>query len=331
MTRQWTAGSLQEALRGYQLPLVVLVLVRAGVLDRLVEGAATARELAEHCGLDVEALSRLLNAVTAVGILERRDGSYSLTPTLAGELTSAIGSPLDGMKHSAEGLDKWFALETVLRRGFADYSYDMDVTRDPDRNEHFIRAMHAYAGPLARRFAELVPRQDARRFLDIGGGPGTFTHALLDAWPDLEATIVDLPLTLRTTRKLVEEKGLEDRLSLIEADFFLDRSSDLGGPYDLVLISAVIHAEAETPNRNLFARLHRVVSPGGRIVVRERILSEERTGPPRATMFDVHMLVSTRRGRCYTLSEISSMLTGAGFSNPRLLSDLDEGFVIADA
>ena len=48
-------------------------------------------------------------------------------------------------------------------------------------------------------------------------------------------------------------------------------------------------------------------------------------------MFDAHMLVSTRRGRCYSLSEISSMLTGAGFRNPRLLSDLDEGFVIADA
>ncbi len=331
MTSQWTAGSLQELLRSYQLPLVVAVLVRAGVFDRLVEAPATAADMARECDADEGALVRLLNALTSVGILQKNEGTYSLAHELAAELTTAIGSPLDGFKHSAEGLDKWLELGTVLKRGFADFSYDRDVTRDPERNEHFIQAMHAYAGPTARRFAKLIPRSGAATFLDIGGGPGTFSHALLDAWPDLKATIVDLPLTLRVTRKLVAEKGLEDRLDLIEADFFLDRKADLGGPYDLVLVSAVIHSEAEAPCRELFERLHKATATGGRIVVRERILEEDRTGPPPSTMFDVHMLVSTRRGRCYTLSEISSMLAGAGYRNPRLLSDLGEGFVIADA
>jgi len=331
MTRQWTAESVQELLRSFQLPLVMLVLIRTGVIDRLVQGPATVADIARECGVDGGALVRLLNAVASVGILRRDGETYSLVPGLAAELTTDIGNPLDGFKHAAEGLDKWLEIEMVLKRGFADYTYDRDVTRNPERNEHFIRAMHAFAGPTARRFAELVPRDGARTFLDLGGGPGTFSHALLDAWPGLKATIVDLPLTLRVTRKLVAEKGLEDRLELVERDFFLDRTGGLGGPYDLVLVSAVIHAEAESPNRDLFERLRRVVAPGGRIVVRERILDEERTGPPRATMFDVHMLVSTRRGRCYTLSEISSMLADAGFGNPRLLSDIDEGFVIADA
>jgi SAM-dependent methyltransferase len=331
MTRQWTADSVQDLLRSLQLPLVMQVLIRKGVLDRLVRAPATAEEMARECGVDGSALARLLNAVTSVGILQRDGETYSLAPGLAAELDTGIGSPLDGFKHASDGLDKWLEIETVLERGFADYSYDRDVTRDPERNENFIRAMHAYAGPMSRRFAELVPREGARTFLDLGGGPGTFSHALLDAWPGLRATLVDLPLTLRVTRELVAEKGLEERLELIERDFFLDRTADLGGPYDLVLVSAVIHAEGETPNRDLFERLRRVVAPGGRIVVRERILDEERTSPPRATMFDVHMLVSTRRGRCYTLSEISSMLADAGFRDPRLLSDLDEGFVVADA
>jgi hypothetical protein len=66
-------------------------------------------------------------------------------------------------------------------------------------------------------------------------------------------------------------------------------------------------------------------------VIRENLLSADRTGPPRATMFDVHMLVSTRRGRCYSLDEISGMLRAAGFTDPRLLTDEDDGFVVADA
>jgi hypothetical protein len=328
---QWTAQSLQDLCRSYQLPFVVLVLVRAGVLDRLLEGPASPHDLASSLGVDGAALARLLNALAAVGIVEKKGATFSLPPDLAAGLGGGIGSRLDGIKHAADGLDKWLALEQVLRAGRAEFTDELDVTLEPGRNERFIRAMQAHAGPMAKRLAELVPRQDAETFLDLGGGPGTFCHALLEAWPGLRATVADLPPTLRITRALVEEKGLSDRMSTIEADFYRDRSCDLGGPYDLVLVSAVIHAEGEEENRDLFARARTVVSPAGRIVVRERILGEDRTGPPRAAMFDVHMLVSTRRGRCYTLSEISSMLEEAGFGNPRLLSDLDDGFVIADA
>lgn len=328
---RWTAEALQDLSRSFQLPFVVLALVRAGVFDLLVEGPAAAGDLARACNLDETALSRLLNSLVAVGILERRDRDYAMSDDLASGLSGGIGCRLDGIKHTAEGLDKWIAIEDVLRKGKARYPDALDVTLDPDRNEQFIRAMQAYAGPMALRFAELIPRGGAKTFLDLGGGPGTFSHALLDAWPGLAATIADLPLTLRVTRKLAQELGYGDRLEIIEADFYRDRDVDLGGPYDLVLVSAVIHAEGMEENRDLISRVRRVVSPGGRIVIRERILKDERTGPPPSTMFDVHMLVSTRRGRCYSLSEISSMLTGAGFTNPRLLSDPDEGFVVADA
>lgn len=329
--KQWTAEELQGLVRGFQLPLVVAALVRTGVLERLVSGRATIPNLASRCGLDASALARLLNALVAVGILEHSGDVYALPAELEQGLSGDIGSRLDGIKHSADGLDKWMGLEEALKRGSATYPDALDVTLEPERNERFIRAMHSHAGPMARRFAGLIPRQGASRFLDVGGGPGTFCFALLEAWPDLEATVADLPLTLRVTRQLVAEKGLGDRMKLIEADFYRDAGCELGGPYDLVLVSAVIHAEGEDENRDLLHRLRGVVATGGRIVVRERLLDEDRTGPPAAAMFDVHMLVSTRRGRCYTRSQISAMLTDAGFSDPRLLSSHDEGFLVADA
>jgi hypothetical protein len=330
-TESWTLDSLRELARGFRLPMVVLALVRAGIIDRLVEGPRSSRALADACGVDELALARVLGALVSIGLLRLDAGVYALPVRLAEELSASSGVALDGLAHAADGLDKWIELERVLRNGSAEYPDERDVTVSPERNERFIRAMHSYAGPAALRFAELVPRNGARTFLDLGGGPGTFTHALLAAWPDLEATIADLPLSLRVTRAIAAERGVADRLEIVEADFYHDRGCELGGPYDLVLVSAVLHAEGEAENRELLGRVRKVVATGGRIVVRENLLAPDRTGPARATLFDVHMLVSTRRGRCYTLSEVSSMLEDADFRDARLLSDLDEGLVVADA
>jgi len=325
---RWTAEAVEEMARSYRLPLAFLTAVRVGVIDSLLAGPATAGDLAASCKVDRDSLERLLNLLVSVGLLVRNAGAYALAP----DAESAIGGRLiEGLRHTADGLDKWLALRSVLESGRAEFDDDLDVTLDPDRNEHFIRAMHAFAGPVAARFARIVPRRDARTFLDLGGGPGTFCFALLESWPGLDAWLADLPLTLRVTRRIAGERGLASRLHLVEADFYRDRSSNLGGPYDLVLVSAVLHAEGEEENRDLLGRVRRIVAPGGRIVIRENLLAEDRTSPERAALFDVHMLVSTRRGRCYTLSEVGSMLEGAGFAGPRLLSDLSEGFVVADA
>lgn len=328
----WTLERLVGTARSYQLPLVLLNVVRCGAFERLVQGPADATELAEVAEADENALSRLLNVLLSQGILNiDGEGRYGLTETLAtGFASTKIGSPLDGLRHTAECLRKWDNLAETLIQGQAEYTDTEDVTQDPKRNEHFIRAMHTYAGPSAKRLVELLPREGAKSFLDLGGGPGTFSLALAQVWTDLQATVADLPLTLRTTRQVIEEAGLPDRIHTLETDFYKDRSCDLGGPYDLALISAVIHAEGLEENRDLFRRIRKVVKTGGRIIVRERILAEDKGGPPASTLFDVHMLACTHRGRCYTQSEIGAMLTDAGFANPRLISTLDEGMLLAD-
>ena len=328
----WTVDRLMDEARGFRVPMLIAALVKCGALDRLAAGAAEAPALAAACRVDGPALARMLDACASLGIAVKQGRRYALAPSLAGDLAGGgVGTGLDGIRHTAQTLDKWKAIDEVLRQGRADYPPTMDVTADPALNEAFIRAMHAYAGPRARRLAEVLPREGARTLLDLGGGPGTFSLALLAAWPGLEATVADLPLTLRTTRKVIEETGAGDRLRVLEADFYRDRSCLLGGPWDLALVSAVLHAEGEAENRDLLRRVRGAVAPGGRIVIRENLLREDRVGPPLASLFDVHMLVSTRRGRCYTLGEISSMLAEAGFPDPRLLTDIEEGFVVARA
>ncbi len=328
MGEAWDADRLAETVRAYRPSLIVMALVRTGVVERLVEGPGTAANIASRCRVDEPVLRRILDAAASLGIVETSSGTYALPGVLADDLR---GGAMDGLRHQADGFDKWARIEGVLRSGRTDFPDDLDVTLDPGRNETFILAMHAYAAAPASRLASILPREGADTLLDLGGGPGTFCFALLDAWPGLRAAVADLPITLRVTRRPAEERGLGRRMSTIEADFYRDRDCDLGGPWDLVLLSSVMHAEGEAENRDLLARVRRVTAPGGRIVIREHVLSEDRASPPRAALFDVHMLVSTRRGRCYTLGEITSMLEDAGFREPMPLGAAEDGLVVARA
>jgi hypothetical protein len=64
----------------------------------------------------------------------------------------------------------------------------------------------------------------------------------------------------------------------------------------------------------LFRKLHRALAPGGRIVVIDMVLNEDRTGPPFAATFAINMLVNTTEGNCYTLGEYTAWLNEAGFA-----------------
>jgi cyclopropane fatty-acyl-phospholipid synthase-like methyltransferase len=78
-------------------------------------------------------------------------------------------------------------------------------------------------------------------------------------------------------------------------------------------VSQVVHSESHEANRAFFRRLFPLVSPGGRVVVHERVVEADRTAPQETAIFAVNMLVMTPGGRTYTEQEIVGWGTSAGF------------------
>jgi hypothetical protein len=87
----------------------------------------------------------------------------------------------------------------------------------------------------------------------------------------------------------------------------------IGGPYDFVWISQILHAYSEEDCQKLLRRVRAALAPGGRVVVQEFLLSESKTSPPGPVFFSVHMVAVTERGRAYTAREIAAMMKAAGF------------------
>ena len=148
------------------------------------------------------------------------------------------------------------------------------------------------------------------RVLDLGGGPGTYAVAWADACPGAEITIFDTPATLRVARKILREKGADGRVRLAEGDFLED---PLGGPYDFVWISQILHAYSGSDCVKLLRRARFALAPGGRVAVQEFLIAEGKTSPPGPIFFSVHMVAVTDGGRAYTAREIAAMMKEAGF------------------
>jgi SAM-dependent methyltransferase len=125
-----------------------------------------------------------------------------------------------------------------------------------------------------------------------------------------------LPDVIPFAEERIEKAGLSDRVSFIAGDFYTD---ELPEGCDLVFLSAIIHQNSPQENIDLFKKVFRALEPGGRILIRDHVMSEDRIWPPAGTLFALNMLVVTPAGDTYTFSELSEFLKEAGFENVRLV------------
>ena len=207
--------------------------------------------------------------------------------------------------HHLDGWGEWGRLSATVRSGRAPRG-----GAKGNWQENFIRGMEENARGRAAAVAGRILLRPGDRVLDLGGGPGTYALAWADACPGAEITVFDTPATLRIARKILRDKGAERRLRLVGGDFLKD---PLGGPYDFVWISQILHAFSGPDCVKLLRRARSALAPGGRVAVQEFLLAEGKISPPGPVFFSVHMVAVTGEGRAYTAREIAAMMKAAGF------------------
>lgn len=297
---------------GYLEARAIQTAVSLDVFDALKERDHDAPGVARAVGADARGAELLLNALAALGLLEKKGGSFSLTPVASTYLVKSSPQYLGGMiLFDASLWDVWGALEQAVRTGKPVRPPDM-YQGDQAETERFIRAMHSLV--QARGDAEILARaldfSVVTDLLDIGSGPGTYPIYLCRKFPKLQATILDLPGTLKVTEAFARESGLGGRIRLIPADY---RRDAIPGSYQLVFLSNIIHGEGAAENERLMGKLHACLEPGGRVVIKDHILDDSLTHPPVGATFSLLMLLSTESGRCYSFNEVKGWLENAGF------------------
>lgn len=308
-----TADALIDEIMGYRKAKILMV---AAYLDcfTALETPAGAAATARTLGLDPRAAEILLDALAAMGYLRKRAGLYRNSPVSSRFLVRGRpGYMGDNLKYQEMIWDAWGELRHSVRKGGAVRPLEYWLLQHKGFTREYIRGMDNIARGPAAEIAAFVGRVPNGSLLDVGAGPGTYSLAFLRANPDMRATLLDLPSTLKETRRsLAEHPELASRTALRAGNY---RDAAFGkGEYDLVLLSHITHDESPEVNRRLIQESFKALKPGGRIIVHDFMLEPGRLKPVFGALFSVHMLAYTEGGRTYTADEYEGWLRRAGFS-----------------
>lgn len=308
----------------------------AGVYRALAEidGPATAEQVAGRAELDSRAVRILMPVLAEIGVLERTAGDadrFALTDTAR----RALADP-DSGEYEAGGLPLWIHnlrafthLPEVLRSGEPLEREEETEEEARDSLERFMAGMAAaprerverIVGACLDRAAGVGRAGGVRTALDLGGGPGHMAREF--ARRGLETTLLDRPETIEY---VAEAYGLAnvDRLTLAGGDFMEDPIPE--GPFDVVLMSNVVHIYSPERNRALLEKVADVTSPGGVVGIADFFRGRSR----RAVHFALVMLLRTEGGNTYAESEVAAWLDEFGFRSPETVQvDEDRHLITA--
>jgi len=303
-----TPDTLQQLISGFQKSRIILSAFELGIFTALNPAGATSTAVSQKLNTDPRGTDRLMNALCALGLLEKSEGRFSNTPFTAQYLVQGQPDYLAGIGHFGRLWQTWSTLTQAVKVGHAIMARPVD-TREESEVIAFIAAMHQRASRRAAEVAALLDLGGVRRMLDVGGGSGAYAMGFAQAKADLRAVVFDLPNVVPLTRQYIEQAGLSDRVSTAAGDYLTD---DLGQGFDLALLSAVVHSNSPAENRKLIAKCARALNPRGQLVIQDHAMDEDRAGPAAGALFAINMLVNTSAGDTYTEAEMRSWMETAG-------------------
>jgi len=304
-----------ELAAGYAPACVVGAAAELDLWTLLAGGPLTAEEIAQRIGGDRRGITMLLDAVTALGLLHKRGDDYAVPePLLDWLVEGAEQSVLPMLLHRMNVLRGWAQLAWTAKAGMPAPRSTSIRGAAADRRA-FIGAMHVVnIGAADELVARLGPPK-FKHLLDVGGASGTWTLAFLRAVPEASATIFDLPDAIAQAGERILPLPEGPRIELAAGDFYAD---PLPSGADYAWVSAIVHQHSREHNRQLFAKVHDALVPGGRIAIRDIVMEADRTRPLDGALFAINMLVNTESGGTFTFEELAADLTAAGFVEPEL-------------
>lgn len=292
---------------------VLATAVRTGMTARLARQPCTAAELASGLGLDPVPARMVLDCLRSAGHVTERGGRYRLSRQSRRWLDPE--SPLSVARFvagTADYWDWWAGLDEVTR-----YGQPVGHHSAPPDDTYWKRYINGQF-ELARLSAAEVARKlrlppGARSLLDIGGGHGWYSAELCRRYPDLTATVLDLPGSAAVGREIIARAGLSGRVRHRDGDVTRD---ELGSGYDAVLCFNLVHHLTDDQIVGLFKGIYAALVPGGVFAVMDGFAKPGRRAPNAGCVLSLFVYLSSG-SEVHSPRELRAWLNTAGFGVPR--------------
>lgn len=310
--KKMTPDVIQNIARGFQQSRILLSAFELEIFTVLEDGVISSKDVALKLSTNEKATDRLLNALCAMELVDKNNGLFSNSETASSFLVKGKKDYMGGLGHIAHLFQTWSRLTDVVKDKDGLIRKKNISDRHNDWIIPFIEAMHGRAVMSAPLIVKQIDLDVVKKVLDVGGGSGAFAMSFVRQRDDISATVFDLPSVIPLTKKYVENEGLTERISFSEGDYTVN---EFEKGFDLLFLSAIIHSNSPKVNQQLVNKCFRALNPGGKIVIVDFIMDENRVTPPFGAFFALNMLVGTEEGDTFTEKEVREWMTNAGFAD----------------
>lgn len=307
---------------GFWASKTLLSGVELGVFTELADEPLAASTLIERLGLHRRSARDFLDALVALGMLNRERDCYSNTEVTATFLDRRKPSYVGGLLEMANArlYPFWGSLTEALKTGEpqneAKHGGDLfeSLYADPQRLAGFLKAMTGVSMASARAIAAQFPWRDFKSFADVGTAQGGLPVQVALAHPHLSGVGFDLPQIRPHFEAHVAAHGLSDRITFQDGDFFKDQFPAA----DVIVMGHVLHDWGLDKKQLLLRKAYEALPDGGALIVYETLIDDDRRQNAFGLLMSLNMLIETREGFDYTGKDCVAWMRVAGFSDARV-------------
>ncbi len=321
-----------EHFRGsYGSELLTVAVAHFNLFGLLAAGPQSLTYLCHKLGLETRPANVLLTALQAMQLVERADNDrYAVTPLAREHLVP--GAPFEvcdyvglaanapGVLEMAERLRSNRPAESGDDEGAA-FIYREGIKSAMESTalaRHFTLALAGRAKNVAPVLADRLSMDNVSRVLDIGGGTGIYSIALLQKHQHLSAVVLDRAEVLKVAAEMAQQYGVADRLELVAGDMFAD---PLPPDCQAVLLSNILHDWDVPQCQKLVHRAAQALPPGGRLWIHDVYLNDNLDGPLPIALYSAALFTLTE-GRAYSQAEYRGWMHDAGLTTSAAIPTL---------
>lgn len=302
----------------------LLSAVEIGLFTELATGPLSLSAVTERFALHPRSARDFLDALVALGMLQRTGDRYANTPETDRFLDKAKPSYMGGILEMANArlYRFWGSLTEALRTGQQQNESKTGedffgaLYANPVRLEGFLKAMTGLSLGTAQAMAARFPWKDYRTFVDIGAAQGGVAVEIALAHGHLTGGGMDLPVVQPIFESYVRSKGVAERVRFHPGDFFKEALPKA----DVLIMGHILHDWNLEEKKRLLKKAYDALPAGGSLIVHEAIIDDARSANAFGLLMSLNMLIETPGGFDFTGADCTGWMREIGFARTRVES-----------
>ncbi len=298
---------------------VLMAGIKLKIFDYLTE-PKTAKEICNDLSSHEINTELYLNALTALGLIEKKNGAYC-NSDLAQELLVSERDYYMG-DFIASLTSTWHVismkeLTSLILNGPSGRMNIMSESLWERNTRNGVNYQRIELAQTASTIISSLPEYSGlQKMLDLGGGSGMVAMNIVKKHPNMQGVIFDQPAVVKVTNEYIEKYQMNDRVKAIGGNYMVD---DIGSGYDLIWASFTFNFHQDELDA-IISKLYDALNEGGVFIYFGDGVEKEGTYPAEPIMGMLKACMMAANNFNMPQGKIAQKMLDCGFRSVRSTS-----------